>query len=222
MRVACVGYRDWALSIYDALAKQTDHQFFIVRSREQYDEAALQDFKPDLMLFYGWSWIISAAVLTRTPCVMLHPSPLPKYRGGSPIQNQIIRGETQSAVTLFLMDERLDAGPILGQRFFSLAGSLDDIFTRISTLGLELTLQLLDKGLNPVSQNEAEATSYPRRRPEDSEITIEEIREEKAVYLYNKVRMLQSPYPTAFIRTADGKKLHILVTSIEDEKMEPK
>ena len=44
---------------------------------------------------------------------MLHPSALPKFRGGSPIQNQIIRNIKNSKVTLFKMNEKIDAGPII-------------------------------------------------------------------------------------------------------------
>ncbi len=216
MRVVCVGYRDWALSIYDRLAKQTDHQFFIVRSRAQYDEVAIRDFKPDFILFYGWSWMVPPVLLEETPCLMLHPSPLPKYRGGSPLQNQIIRGESHSAVTIFLMTDKLDAGPILAQREFSLAGDIAEILARIADVGLELTLNFFRDGLNPVPQKEEDATIYPRRKPEDSELTIEELQGRPAEYLYNKVRMLQSPYPSAFLRTSDGKKLCIRDVHIEE------
>ena len=44
---------------------------------------------PDIVLFYGWSWKVSEKLINKFDCLMLHPSPLPKYRGGSPIQNQI-------------------------------------------------------------------------------------------------------------------------------------
>ena len=100
MRIACVTYRDWALEIYDSLARQVDHVMLIIRSKEQYSEELIKDFKPDLILFYGWSWLVGEDLITQYKCVMLHPSPLPKYRGGSPIQNQIINGEIASAVSL--------------------------------------------------------------------------------------------------------------------------
>ena len=51
---------------------------------------------------------------------MLHPSPLPKYRGGSPIQNQIIRGVVDSMVTIFVMNDKIDAGDIIAQSPFLL------------------------------------------------------------------------------------------------------
>ena len=216
MRIACVGYRDWALSIYDQLAHKTDHQYLIFRSKLQYDERVLHDFKPDMVLFSGWSWTVSADIVSQFSCVMLHPSPLPKYRGGSPIQNQIILGENDSAVTLFLMDEGVDTGPILAQGPLSLNGDIDDIFQRMIHSGVELTMDLLSKGLKPVPQNNDEATSFQRKKPEDSEITFDEICNQPADYLYNKIRMLQSPYPNAYIKTSDGKKLLILSALIED------
>ena len=216
MRIACIGYRDWALKIYDQLASQTDHQFLVFRSKRQYDKQTLVDFKPDMVLFYGWSWIISSEIIEEFKCVMLHPSPLPKYRGGSPLQNQIISGETKSAVSLFLMDEGVDTGPILTQKEISLEGGIDDIFGRLSSVGLELTLKLLVDGLNPTPQDDEYATSFRRRKPEDSEITTADIQSRTAEYLYNKIRMLQAPYPNAFIRTSDGKKLVLIEARIAE------
>jgi methionyl-tRNA formyltransferase len=217
MRIACVGYRDWALNIYDRLAVSTDHTFLIIRSKAQFKVDVLDDFKPDLALFYGWSWIIPNDLLERHTCLMLHPAPLPRYRGGSPIQNQIIAGETSSKVTLFVMTTELDAGDIVGQRDLSLAGTLDVIFKRVEDAGVELTRDLLKHGLQRVPQDHSKATFCKRRTPAESEITAEDLASKPATYLYNKIRMLADPYPNAFILTADGKKLIITAAHIEEE-----
>jgi methionyl-tRNA formyltransferase len=147
---------------------------------------------------------------------MLHPSPLPKYRGGSPLQNQIIRGETKSAVTIFLMDEGIDTGPIAKQKELDLSDTLNDIFERISVIGLQLTLEIVREGLRVHEQDEEQASYFSRRKPEDSEITIDELTSQSSLYLYNKIRMLQDPYPNPYIVTSDGKKLiikQVVVTS---------
>lgn len=216
MRIACVGYRDWALNIYDRLAASTDHTFLIFRSKAQFKVDVLDDFKPELVLFYGWSWIIPADILERHTCLMLHPSPLPRYRGGSPIQNQIIEGETNSKVSLFVMTTELDAGDIVGQHDLSLAGTLDDIFNRMEESGVELTRYLLEHDLTRVPQAHAAATFCKRRTPSDSEITPEELATKSAEYLHNKIRMLADPYPNAFILTADGKKLMITAAHVQE------
>jgi methionyl-tRNA formyltransferase len=216
MRVACVGYRDWALNIYDRLAKNTNHIFLIFRSKAQFQVDALHDLKPDLVLFYGWSWMVPVDLLERYTCLMLHPSPLPRYRGGSPIQNQIIAGETSSKVSLFVMTDELDAGDLVGQQDLSLNGKLEDIFKRIEDSGFELTRQILEHGMQRVPQDDSAATYCKRRTPSESEITLDELASQPAEYLNNKIRMLADPYPNAYILTADGKKLVITAAHIED------
>lgn len=216
MRIACVGYRDWALNIYDRLAATSDHSFLIFRSKAQFKLEVLDDFKPDLVLFYGWSWRIPDDLLERHTCVMLHPSPLPRYRGGSPIQNQIIAGESSSKVSLFVMTAELDAGDLLGQKDLSLAGTLDAIFKRIEDAGLELTRHILEHGLHRSPQDHSKATFCKRRTPGESEITADELFSKPAEYLYNKIRMLADPYPNAYILTADGKRLVITAAHIEE------
>jgi methionyl-tRNA formyltransferase len=217
MRIACVGYRDWALNIYDRLAACSDHTFLILRSKSQFKVDVLDDFKPSLVLFYGWSWMIPVNLLERYTCLMLHPSPLPRYRGGSPIQNQIIAGETSSKVSLFVVTDELDAGDLVGQQDLSLTGTLNEIFKRIEESGVELTRHLLEHGLQRVPQDHSAATFCKRRTPVESEITSEELASQPAEYLYNKIRMLADPYPNAYIRTADGKKLMITEAHIEEE-----
>ena len=97
-----------------------------------------------------------------------------------------------------------------------MSGSLDDIFHRITMIGIELTRTLLDDGLKPVPQDDSKATYCKRRSPADSEITLYELEHQPAVYLYNKVRMLQDPYPNAYWKTVDGRRL--LIKSVEMEK----
>lgn len=208
MRVACVGYRNWALDIYDYLASETNHQFFIIRSKEQYDENALIDFMPDYVLFYGWSWIISEKIYNNFNSIMLHPSALPKYRGGSPIQNQILDGLTESKITLFKINGELDTGDIYFQKEYSLEGTIEQIFNQFTTIGIELTLELLYSESIPTPQNNTEATYCKRRKESDSEITIEELVNKPGVYLYNKIRMLGDPYPNAFFTTSDGNRIY--------------
>jgi len=216
MRIACVGYRDWALNIYYEIEKITEHTVIIYRGKEEYSPQEIEIFSPDLILFYGWSWTIDEEIVESFNCIMLHPSALPKFRGGSPIQNQIIRGVRNSKLTLFLMNREMDSGDILEQGPLDLSGSIPEIFKKIELEGLRLTLKILKNGLMPVAQDESKATYFKRRTPEESEITIDELLQSDSHYLYNKVRMLGDPYPNAFIRTSDGKKLLIKHVEISD------
>ena len=179
----------------------------------------LSSFSPDVFLFYGWSWIIPKEVYSKYLCFILHPSPLPKYRGGSPLQHQIMAGETTSAVTIFQAEEKIDAGDIYSQTPFSLEGTLDDIFTRIIENGTKDTIKVLDavvkNAIKPTPQDETLATVFKRRNPSESELTIKDLQSKTSVELYNFIRALGDPYPNAFITCKDGKKLYFTKARIE-------
>jgi methionyl-tRNA formyltransferase len=219
MNIACITYRDWALDIYDKIydTYKDEHNFLICRKKDDFDASQLKEFRPDLILWYGWSWIVEDVFVNDYESVMLHPSPLPKYRGGSPIQNQIINGEKIGAVTLFRMNEGLDKGDVYQQLPMSLSGTLDDIFRRISDLGFAATCNVIEGNYKLIKQDDSESTYYKRRSPKGSEITIDELKSKTAEYLYNKVRMLADPYPSAYIKTVDGKKLLIKKVKIESK-----
>lgn len=211
MKIACITYRDWAIDIYEKIYNvyKNQHTFLIWKTKDEFNSDELVNFKPDIILWYGWSWIVDDIFVNGYESIMLHPTPLPKYRGGSPIQNQIINGEILGAVSLFKMNEGLDKGDIYQQLPLSLSGSLDEIFQRISELGFAATCNIIEGNYNLYAQDHSQSTYFKRRKPKDSEITIFELENMPAEYLYNKVRMLADPYPNAYIKTSDGKKLII-------------
>ncbi|GHV82958.1 hypothetical protein AGMMS50212_02980 [Spirochaetia bacterium] len=217
MKIACVGYRDWTLKIYNEIIRCCpEHEYLRFNDVKEYDAKRIFEFNPDFILYYGWSEKVGEEIFSKYKSVVLHISPLPKYRGGSPIQNQIIRCETKSAVTLFFIDGGIDTGDIIAQGEISLAGHLFEIFDRIIDVGICLTLKMLSGDYKPRKQNNAEATSFKRRTPEESEITLDELQNKEGLYLYNKIRMLEDPYPNAFIKTKDGKKLYIKLAELDE------
>ena len=208
MKVLCVGHRDWAIEIYKNLKKNKKNIFYLHKKKQGLINK-IKKTSPDVILFYGWSWIIKSSIYKNYNCLMLHPSKLPKYRGGSPIQNQIIRGVKSSAVTIFKINKIIDGGDIYFQKRFSLDGTLEDIFKRIVKLGIEGTNNiLLKKNVKIRKQNHKKSTYYKRREPSQSEITASELRNKSKFYLINKLRMLSDPYPNPYIKY-NGKKIII-------------
>lgn len=218
MNIACITYRDWAIDIYEKIYEvyKNEHNFLIWSKKDAFNADALKEFKPDLILWYGWSWIVEDVFVNDYESIMLHPTPLPKYRGGSPIQNQIINGEKLGAVSLFRMNEGLDKGDIYQQLPISLNGTLEDIFRRISDLGFAATCNIIERNYTSTVQDHTKSTYFKRRSPKDSEITIEELQSKTSEYLYNKVRMLADPYPNAYIKTIDGRKLYLKNVEISE------
>jgi methionyl-tRNA formyltransferase len=208
MKIVFYGYRDWALKIFNSLNSQN---YYLITHN---DYKILNNIKPDIVFFVGWSDIIPTEIVNNYTCICLHPSPLPKYRGGSPLQHQIINGETNSAVSLFIMDDGLDTGDIVYQKEYSLNGDLKTIFNNIIDVGIIGIKNVIDDypNFNRVKQNNNNSTSFKRRTPNDSEITIDDILNSDPLKLHNKIRSLNDPYPNAFIRCKNGNKLYLIDT----------
>ena len=119
------------------------------------------------------------------------------------------------------MTKKLDSGNILFQKKFSLNGDLQNIFSRITSLGILGISNLLNNKIKEQVQNEKEATFFKRmyslkingytffkrRIPKESEILVEDFKKNSAKAIYNKIRSLQDPYPNAFVVCRDGKKI---------------
>ena len=190
MKILCIGYRDWAIKIYKNLEnKLSEHEFIIIDSVSFYKEINVFKIKPDLILWYGWSELINTEIIDNFFSVMLHPSPLPKFRGGSPIQNQIINGKLDSAVSIFKISEKLDEGDIIYQKYLSLEGELSKIFSEITKIGTKLSIKMINnfKNLKLKKQDNSVATYYSRRKPSQSEITIEDLKSLSSLELHNKI-----------------------------------
>jgi len=179
MNILGCGYRDWSLRVFENLKKIDWINLEVISSKELVKLENLESIKPDIILFYGWSWIIPDEIINKYLCLCLHPSPLPKYKGGTPIQHQILAGERKSAVSIFKMTDKLDAGPICFMDEFSLEGKIADIFLRIEKIAIKASRKILEDfkygNLVFTPQPEGDWPAYKRRRPNESEITIEEI-----------------------------------------------
>jgi methionyl-tRNA formyltransferase len=214
MKIVYYGYRDWAINIF---SKIEINEKYLINHK---DYSLLDSLKPNLVFFIGWSDIIPNEIVEKYTCICLHPSPLPKYRGGSPIQNQIINEEKNSAVTFFIMDTKLDNGDIIYQPYLCLNGKLSKIFKDIELIGIEYINKIIkdyqDNNLKIYKQDNSEATFFKRRKESDSEITINEFLNNEPLYLYNKIRSLNDPYPNAFIKCKNGKKLFITESYYEE------
>ena len=223
-KIIFCGYRDWSLKIYDFINDKYKDKinFTLFKTQEEFEEN-VEKIKPDLVFFVGWSWIIDKEIIKKYLCICLHPSPLPKYRGGSPLQHQIINGERESAVSLFIMNDLIDKGHIVWQEKFFLEGDLSVIFDRIIEKGKKglsevIGIYLKEGNIKGAPQDESKATYYKRRIPNMSEIKLLDFKECTAKQLYDKIRALQDPYPNAFIVCKNDTKLFLQKAKIEEEK----
>ncbi|MDE2787550.1 MAG: methionyl-tRNA formyltransferase [Chloroflexota bacterium] len=101
------------------------HQPPSFRSPDVVDE--LSELNPEIIVVVAYGRLLPAEVLDipRFGCLNLHPSLLPRHRGPSPVPGAILSGDDTTGVTLMLLDEGMDSGPIIAQRTRSI-GPVDD------------------------------------------------------------------------------------------------
>jgi len=171
----------------------------------------LRPLLPELIVVAAYGKILPAALLElpRHGCINVHASLLPKFRGAAPIQWAILRGETQTGVTIMQMNERMDAGDILLQRETALgsAETYGELQARLAQLGadaLREALAHMQAGtLRRRPQAEAEVTLAPMVNKADGRIDWTQ----PAVQIGRLVRAF-NPWPSAFT-FVDGKLLKI-------------
>ena len=139
----------------------------------------IKEIKPDLMIVAAYKQIIPKEILEipKYKSFNIHPSLLPKYRGASPIQYTILNGEEKTGVTIYLMDEKIDHGPILSQKEFEIKDkkiTYQKLSKELAKLGAELLLEnipkILSKKIKLTPQNEKEATYTKILKKEDGHI----------------------------------------------------
>lgn len=128
--------------------------------------AILKNLNPDCIIVAAYGQILPKAILDIAPCINLHASILPKYRGASPIQEALLNGDGITGVTAMLMDVGLDSGDILAMKYIlpSATCKSTELFEQLSIVAKELTVEVLKNfhSLKPIKQNQA-SISYCRK-----------------------------------------------------------
>jgi methionyl-tRNA formyltransferase len=192
-------HREYAKKLYKMLSKK--YKIILHTDPSKLTYSYVKKLNPKMIFFPDWSWIVPSDIVKNYKCMCFHESNLPKFRGGSPIQNQIIRGIMKTKTTAFLMKEGLDKGDILLQKDLLLNGSIDDIFKRMVDNDYEMIVKII-QGKFKLKKQKGIPTTYKRRKPEQSE--LKNLDHSKR-YLYNFIRMLGDPYPNAFLKIGKRK-----------------
>ena len=175
-------------------------------------ENAIKDVQPDFIVVAAFGQILPKSILDIAPCINLHASLLPQYRGASPVQQSLLNGDEKTGVTSMLMEEGLDTGPILEKIEFNIPNTmrLQALMSQLTTDACKLTLSTIRNYDNITAQiqDETQATLCKKIKKSDGEVNFED-----ANLIYNKYRAFEG-WPGIF--TPNGTKLEGL--SIVDTK----
>ncbi len=187
-----------------------------IKTEEFFNE--LKRLTPDLICVAAYGKILPKNILDLPPlgCINVHASLLPKYRGAAPINWAIIRGENITGITTMKMDEGMDTGDMLLKKELKIEDedTGETLSHKLSHVGAELlieTLKLLKEGkLNPIPQDNSQATYAPMLKKADGNIEWEKPAEE----IRNLIRGML-PWPGAYT-TLEGKLLKIYKAEVSE------
>mgnify|MGYP001576614106 CR=1 FL=1 len=159
--------------------------------------------------------------------INIHPSLLPKYRGPSPIQTALLNGITETGVTIMLVDEQIDHGPILAQKPYYLLPTTyyTQAEKELAEIGAKLLVETLPKyiggEIKPKPQDHSQATFTKMFAREDGRINWSEPAEK----IYNRIRALNpepgtwTMWPASPSQGGKGKIINIKRTELVDGKL---
>ena len=180
----------------------------LVEKKSDLSIESLRKKNPEWIFFPHWSWIIPSDILNSFNCVIFHMTDLPFGRGGSPLQNLVLKGHKHTKISAIKCSEILDAGDIYIKRDLSLDGTAEEILSRASYIIQDMIIGIIENDPPAVPQ-EGDIIEFARRRPEQSDIggLIESSK------IFDHIRMLDADgYPNAFI---ESKNLKIFFRNAE-------
>ena len=170
----------------------------------------LSTFDVTIVCQYGLIVPKTVLALPKKGTLNIHTSLLPKYRGASPIQTALMNGEIESGVTLMLMDDKMDHGPILAQEKVAIAtdDTTEILSKKMEPIAAKLLLQnlplFLANKLTPITQDESQVTLCKILSRDDGKINFSG----SAQTIYNKFRGL-TPWPGIWT-TWENKRVKLL------------
>lgn len=178
----------------------------------------IEDIQPDVILVMGWYYMVPKSIreIAKYGAWGIHASLLPKYAGGAPLVWAMINGEEKTGVTLFKLDDGVDDGDIIGQVEIKIdfEDTIKEVYEKATIVSKEILYSSLInvKNIEFIKQDKSKIEVFPQRSPKDGEIDFNK----SGLEIYNFIRAQAPPYPGAFFKTKDGKKIVIEKVRIED------
>lgn len=237
MKLVLMGTNEFVVPIFDSLAKSHDVQAVFTRKpkpqgRKQiltkspvhvwaetlnlpvFHNPKEYNFSPDMVIVISYGAILHDNVLNSAPCINIHPSLLPKYRGPSPIRTALYNGDKKSGVCIMKMTEELDAGDILMCQEFEIDqnDTNETVEAKVSSIATDMLKKYLDSPENyPAKPQEGEIVFTKKFTGADEVIDWSKT----PVDIHNQIRALGAG------RTKiNGIEVKILETVIKEDKLE--
>jgi methionyl-tRNA formyltransferase len=158
-----------------------EHAIEVLQPRRLSDEGVegrIKEAKPNFIVVAAFGQILPKSVLDIAPCINLHASLLPEYRGASPVQQSLLHGDDITGVTSMLMEEGLDTGDMLQKKRFVIPKEmrLYALMQQLTEDACEVTLSTLREfeSITPQKQDDSQATLCKKIKKSDGQIAFED------------------------------------------------
>lgn len=166
--------------------------------KENY-ELEIVAMEPDFIVVAAFGQILPQSILDIAPCINLHASLLPAYRGASPIQQSLLEGDKQTGVTAMLMDVGMDTGDIITMETFDIPSDMlsFELFDALTEVAANLTLKVLHNfdSFSIQAQDDSQATYCKKIQKSDGEVSFD-----SAEKLFNRYRAF-TPWPGVYLKS---------------------
>lgn len=198
--ILIVSEKSWNKELVSYLqSTMPQYAFYLISQKEDFTVERIGSISPVKIFIPHWSYIIPSAIFERYECIVFHMADLPYGRGGSPLQNLIVRGLTATKLSALRVEVGLDTGPVYLKMDLSLSGTAEEIFVRVNKLVGKMIVEIIQNNLQPVPQ-EGDPVVFKRRKPEQSDMSGLEKLEE----IFDYIRMLDADgYPHAYIEKGE-------------------
>ena len=191
-----VGSKKWNSSIFRSYIEQLPGQWIFIATPEKINLQEVTEIAPRYIFFLHWSWKVPNDIIERYECVCFHMTDVPYGRGGSPLQNLIVRGHQFTKLTALQMTQEFDAGPVYLKKELGLGGNAEEIYMRATRLSFLMIEDIVREQPQPQPQI-GEAVVFSRRKPFESNLNQIQSLEQ----IHDRIRMLDAEgYPKAFIQ----------------------
>lgn len=185
-----------------------------ILNKKKLNISNLKKINPRYIFFIHWNEKVTKEIYENFECIVFHTSPLPFGRGGSPIQNLIIRGIKKSPVCAIKMTKVIDGGPVYDTMNITLNGTISEIFSRIANKIEKLIIKICKNNPKPLRQ-EGNVVKFNRLKNKDNKI----LNKHSIKEIYDRIRMVDGEgYDKAYIRFGNY-KLELSDSSIKNKKL---
>ena len=191
-----VGRQPWNFKHFETFFAGKNNWYFIDGSSEL-NLTSLRKINPRYIFFLHWSDFVPDEITQSYECVCFHMTDVPYGRGGSPLQNLIVRGHRETKLTALRMTSELDAGPFYFKSPLSLeGGTAEEIYQRASMISCKMAIQI-SKNEPPTHTQVGKIVNFSRRKPDASKIPYSTTDLQK---VFDHIRMMDADgYPKAFM-----------------------